>query len=94
VKYVALMSFVDPTDGGQIEKGRTYVSHEADVFRQFPERFEIARSSSFDGAITRPGGTARLVGKRQRAPKRLAKKTPALSRPSWQLTRREPWRLR
>ena len=66
----------------------------ADLYRKFPERFEIARCSSFDGAITRPAGTAGLVGTRQRAPKRRAKKTPALSRPSWQLTQREPWRLR
>jgi hypothetical protein len=26
----------------------------ADLYRKFPERFEIARCSSFDGAITRP----------------------------------------
>jgi hypothetical protein len=52
----------------------------ADLYRKFPERFEIARCSSFDGAITRPGGTAGLVGTRQRAPKRRAKKTPALTK--------------
>jgi hypothetical protein len=34
----------DPSDGGWIEKGRTFVSHEADVFRLHPERFEVRAS--------------------------------------------------
>jgi hypothetical protein len=91
VRYVALTSFLDPSDGEWIEAGRTYVSHEADVFRRFPDRFEIARSSSFDGAITRVGGTAEL-GKRQRPPKRPVRKNS--SRPYWLLREPEPWRLR
>jgi hypothetical protein len=61
VKYVAIQSFRDPSDGGWIEKGRTFVSHEADVFRLHPERFEVARSSGLDGAVTRVGGTVALV---------------------------------
>jgi Prokaryotic homologs of the JAB domain len=63
VKYVATKSFRDPFDNGWIEKGKTFVSHEADVFRRFPERFELARSSGLVGAITRVhhGGTVALV---------------------------------
>jgi hypothetical protein len=91
VRYVAIKSFVDLSDGDWIEAGRTYVSHEADVYRRFPDRFEIARSSNFDGDITRLGGTARLVGKRRRTPKRPDRET---SRPHWQLGERKTWRLR
>jgi hypothetical protein len=94
VRYVAIATFVDPFDGGEIIKGRTYVSREADVFKKFPERFEVARSSRLDrAAITRVGGSIELVDRpRRRPPKRPAHTSSV--RPSWQLTEREPWRLR
>lgn len=83
MKYVARMTFTDPSDGGLIEAGRTFVSHEADVFRRFPDRFEIARTSGFDGAITR-----------QRVRRRPARSRTSSARPYWLLGEREPWRLR
>jgi hypothetical protein len=92
VRYVALQSFTDPFDGDWIEKGRTFVSHEADVFRRFPERFETARRSGLDGAITRVEGTVALVDRpRRRPPERSASTSP--SRPYWMLGERETWRL-
>ena len=40
--YIATETFVDPTDGVLVEKGRTYVSPNADVFRLYPSRFKKA----------------------------------------------------
>jgi hypothetical protein len=91
VKYVARMSFTDPSDGGQIVAGKTYVSREADVFRRFPERFAIARNSSLGrGNIIRIGPTVEL----RRPVARAASTRPP--RPTWMLDEPEPesWRLR
>jgi hypothetical protein len=66
--HVAIQSFTDPTDGDWIEAGRTFVSHQADVFRMFPERFELARSSGRDGAISRVGGSVALVDRPRHKP--------------------------
>ena len=40
--FVALVDFVDPTDGQLIEAGKTFVSPRADVYRMFPSRFKRA----------------------------------------------------
>jgi hypothetical protein len=100
MRYVARMSFVDPFDGGEIVKGRTYVSHEADVYKKFPERFEVTRSSGVDGAITRltygadmtlnePGSSSSrprlaLVDRPRRRPPERSAST-SPTRPDWML---------
>jgi hypothetical protein len=84
------MSFVDPSDGGEIVKGRTFVSHQADVFKRFPERFKLVAGGGRLGGITRIDQTVQ-IGKprpRPRTPKRPAKPYWLLSDPESQ-----PWRL-
>jgi hypothetical protein len=103
--YVAKVSFLDASDGSMIEKGRSRVSPEADVFKRFPERFELVRSSpGTETVITRPGPVMSF-GKpstgRRRPKQKARRKTPRTisslrALPYWQLTERErePWRLR
>jgi hypothetical protein len=92
VQYVALESFVDPSNGAPVVAGQTQVDGSADVYRMFPSRFrEIERDEARGGSITRTGGTG-FVGKRQRAPKHPARESPW--RPYWQLGKRKTWRLR
>ena len=96
MKYVALQSFVDPSDGGEIVAGRTFVSSHADVYKRFPERFELARSAIKEGAITRLGGTVALVHRPRRRPLERSARSSSPSRPSWMLDEPEPesWTLR
>jgi hypothetical protein len=64
-KYIAKVSFLD-ADGTMIEAGLTRVSHEADAYKQHPERFELLRSSTATAdAITRP---CSLLATRRRGP--------------------------
>jgi hypothetical protein len=95
--YVARQSFRDPSDGDWVEAGRTFVSSQADVYRLFPERFELARSSHFDGAIGRVGGSCAVKRSRSRnvtAPSSVRRPTEHSPRPSWLLDEPRPsWRL-
>jgi hypothetical protein len=54
--WVAKETFFDASDGSMIQKGISRVSPEADVFKRFPDRFELVRSSpGAASVITRPG---------------------------------------
>ena len=86
-QYMARQSFVDPSDGQPIVAGRTLVSHEADAYRRFPERF--CRWSG-DG-LARSDGIVRV--RLPRPPGRRKSSRP-IERPAWLLeTTTEPWRL-
>jgi hypothetical protein len=86
MKYVAIQSFRDPFDGGEIVKGRTFVSREADVFKKWPERFEIARTyPGFDGAINRLGPTVELVDRPRHKIAKSSSPRTGTKRPSWRL---------
>jgi Prokaryotic homologs of the JAB domain len=65
LRYVALETFTDPTDGVLVTAGMTYVDGSADVYRMFPSRFrEVARDEARGGTLTRiqAGTTAQLTG--------------------------------
>lgn len=109
MRYVALSTFVDPTDGTWIKKGRTHVSGDSDVHRMYPHRFKALERSAHGvpGIITRVGGIAMLADYPPPAPRpRQAPETPLRCRrsvaidrsagtgPYWQLAGQpEPWRL-
>lgn len=81
MRFVALESFVDPSDGVPVVAGQTLVDGSADVYRMFPQRFkEIARDEAHGGAITRiqSGATAQLTGGRPRRPRAKAASPDAL----------------
>jgi len=93
VRYVAVKTFVDPTDGQLVEAGRTYVAASADCLRMFPRRFKkITRAEDFGSPdlVTRIGAPTSFG--RASSTRMPAKMRSTALRPYWQL-QREPWRL-
>jgi hypothetical protein len=88
--FVAVETFVDPSDGQLIEAGRTHVLSSADVFRMFPARFRRLKRDTGSRIYGLLAHSDDSVGISRAAQSR---------RPSWQLTDddggyTEAWRLR
>ena len=98
--FVAVETFIDPTDGQLIEAGKTVVSDKAEVFRMYRHRFKRFRGvfgrtadvGSLD-ELERLGETTHFLGASVSLSHGRRRRASVTSeRPAWQL-QREPWRL-
>ena len=56
--FVAVETFIDPTDGQLVEAGKTVVSDKAEVFRMYRHRFKRIASTDFRRTVGRRARTS------------------------------------